>query len=89
MALASPPISCAAYEGLELSCMLRQSITLQLHDGQQLSGIALDLVHREQIEYLQIQCETNVPLIRLDQIAFMLNVTDATHLPVMITPPTV
>ena len=51
-------ISCAIHDHFEIACMRASKITLELHNGQRLDGIAKDLETKNKNELLHLQITT-------------------------------
>jgi transcriptional antiterminator Rof (Rho-off) len=64
------PIDCSAYDYLEIACMDRYRVDLQLEDGEA-SGTADGLETRAGQEFLRITAHAGTELIRIDRIRRM------------------
>jgi len=60
-------ISCNIHDHFEVACMHRSTVHLVLHNGDEISGKALDLETKNKSEYLHIKSvqETRLQLINL------------------------
>jgi len=64
------PIDCGAYDYLEIACMDRYRVDIQL-ENEALSGTADGLETRDGQEFLRITTPTGAEIIRIDQIRRM------------------
>jgi len=53
-------IRCDIHDHFELACMHRSQLTLNMHDGTQHNGIAVDLETKNKVEYLHLKTNANV-----------------------------
>jgi len=64
------PIDCGAYDYLEIACMDRYRVELQL-ENETLSGTADSLETRDGQEFLRITTQTSTEVVRIDRIRRM------------------
>jgi len=63
------PIDCGLYDQLELVCVRRNEITVELADGRQQTGVAqtIDII-KDDGEYLVLQVDASQHRVRIDSI---------------------
>ena len=62
-------IKCDIYDHFEIACMRRSKVSLELHTGETITGVARDLQTRDGKEYLLLlndEVETQVNLKEID-----------------------
>jgi Rho-binding antiterminator len=65
-------ISCSNYDYIEIVCLYRYSVRLQLQSGEVLEGTALDTArNQERQECIKIQVNESEQLVQLDTIAYL------------------
>ncbi|MEH0834730.1 Rho-binding antiterminator [Pectobacterium cacticida] len=62
------PINCDDYDSLEATCQQRLTLTLELRDGEEVTGKAKEIISRKHIEYLVIEIANATRELRLDHI---------------------
>lgn len=62
------PISCDAYDYLEMACMHHEPLRIQLHGGGKIEATASNVHVKEHIEYLDVIADGQPQSIRLDAI---------------------
>ncbi|MDF7175842.1 Rho-binding antiterminator [Proteus mirabilis] len=63
------PINCDDYEYLELACQRGLTLHIELHNGEQIDGVADDLFLSKKVEYLKVKTSEGAKDLRLDIIA--------------------
>ncbi|MEH2919700.1 Rho-binding antiterminator [Samsonia erythrinae] len=62
------PINCDDYDSLEATCQQNLTLTLELRNGEVVTGKASDMVSRKHVEYLIIEESGAARELRLDHI---------------------
>ncbi|KHS68722.1 Rho-binding antiterminator [Pectobacterium brasiliense] len=62
------PINCDDYDSLEATCQQNLTLTLELRNGEVVTGKASDMISRKQVEYLVIESSGTTRELRLDHI---------------------
>ncbi|WP_434362384.1 Rho-binding antiterminator [Parasalinivibrio latis] len=63
-------IDCACYDYLEVACMFGYELNIELTDGSEVVGKALDTrTHKDKTEWLYVQAEKEKLALRLDNIS--------------------
>ncbi|MGK0374432.1 MAG: Rho-binding antiterminator [Arenicella sp.] len=66
-------IKCELYDYFELACMRRSTISLELHDGQTIAGVASNLETKDGKEFLLLTTgdrKRQVDLMQIDVLVF-------------------
>lgn len=63
------PINCDDYDSLELACLHKLILKLELRDGEVFEAKAIDLLQKKRVEYLLIEQDGNQRDLRLDHIS--------------------
>lgn len=58
-------IKCDLYDHFEIACMRRSAISLELHSGKTIAGVASDLVTKEAKEFLVLKTDNTEQQINL------------------------
>lgn len=65
-------ISCSNYDYIEIVCLYRYPVRLQLQSGEVIEGTALDTArNQERQECIKIQVNESEQLVQLDTIAYL------------------
>lgn len=70
-------IKCSLYDYFEIACMRRSQVSLELHTGESLSGIATELSTRGGKEFLVLSADDTVHEINLMDINVLVFVKSA------------
>ncbi|AUH01777.1 Rho-binding antiterminator [Pectobacteriaceae bacterium CE70] len=62
------PINCDDYDNLEATCQQHLTLTVELRNGEIITGKASDMVSRKHIEYLVLEDAGHLHELRLDHI---------------------
>ncbi|BBT18214.1 hypothetical protein WP8S17C03_42630 [Metapseudomonas otitidis] len=74
------PLSCELYDYIELACLHRYQLLIELDDGRQLEARAMDTeTDRNKEEFLLVHSEAGRERLRLDQIAAITPLTEGAH----------
>jgi len=66
-------IKCSLYDHFEIACMRRSQISLELHSGETVSGVAANLAIKETKEFLFLETdvgEQQINLMDIDVLVF-------------------
>lgn len=74
------PLSCELYDYIELACLHRYQLLIELEDGRQLEARAMDTeTDRNKEEFLLVHSEAGRERLRLDQIAAITPLTEGAY----------
>lgn len=62
------PINCDDYDNLEATCQQHLTLTVELRNGEVVSGKASDIISRKHVEYLLLDDAGHTREVRLDHI---------------------